>query len=381
MALNRRRMRTVQACFVAGLAALALAATGVSTVSPKRFDCVAQRGATPVVAGDGSLVFARTDGLSLLSARSDGARVSTLYRATSIALNPAVSPDGRLIAFDLGNEGQVWLMNRDGSNAHFVANGMSPSFSPDGKQLAIGGPETSLFRNELDLINLDGSGRHAIAVDASRGPHPSWSPDGRSIAFVTFTRYQMDFPAISRVDSDGGRETRLVAFGDTPSWSPDGNWIAYNENADRSMPTELHVIRPDGSDDRAVASIAGLDTLSPAWSPVSGNLVFSTYPAGLEGATPDTFGGDLWTATATGRAVHPLAPDCRFGTAGRDKLHGGPRADTIYALEGNDTIDVRGGGRDTIDCGPGRDIAYVDRVDRVARGCERVLRPQAKRRG
>jgi hypothetical protein len=46
----------------------------------------------------------------------------------------------------------------------------------------------------------------------------------------------------------------------------------------------------------------------------------------------------------------------------------------IRADAGNDIVDVRGGGIDTVSCGPGRDTAYADRRDRVARDCERVIR-------
>ncbi len=55
-------------------------------------------------------------------------------------------------------------------------------------------------------------------------------------------------------------------------------------------------------------------------------------------------------------------------------MHGTARADRIFALEGNDRIDVRGGGRDVVDCGPGHDMVIADRGDRIARNCERVLR-------
>jgi hypothetical protein len=50
------------------------------------------------------------------------------------------------------------------------------------------------------------------------------------------------------------------------------------------------------------------------------------------------------------------------------------RSDRIYALEGNDTVDVRGGGLDFVDCGPGRDTVSADRGDILARDCEHVRR-------
>jgi Ca2+-binding RTX toxin-like protein len=65
--------------------------------------------------------------------------------------------------------------------------------------------------------------------------------------------------------------------------------------------------------------------------------------------------------------------DVLFGGAGRDVLDGGPGLDRLYGGPGNDVLKARDGQRDVVDCGPGRDVAYVDRRDRTS-GCERVLR-------
>lgn len=58
---------------------------------------------------------------------------------------------------------------------------------------------------------------------------------------------------------------------------------------------------------------------------------------------------------------------------GNDRLVGGPGRDRFFGGVGQDRIEARDGTADTIDCGGGRDVAVVDRLDRV-RGCERVLR-------
>ena len=62
------------------------------------------------------------------------------------------------------------------------------------------------------------------------------------------------------------------------------------------------------------------------------------------------------------------------GTASADFLTGGPAAETIRGAGGDDTIDTRGGGVDTVDCGAGNDAARVD-ADDVLTGCETVERP------
>jgi hypothetical protein len=61
------------------------------------------------------------------------------------------------------------------------------------------------------------------------------------------------------------------------------------------------------------------------------------------------------------------------GGAGNDTLVGGPGRDTLLGGPGNDVLQARDGVRDVVDCGAGKDVATVDRVDRVI-GCETVRR-------
>jgi Ca2+-binding RTX toxin-like protein len=65
--------------------------------------------------------------------------------------------------------------------------------------------------------------------------------------------------------------------------------------------------------------------------------------------------------------------DVLYGGIGADTLYGGPGKDRLYGGPGNDVLRARDNQRDLVDCGSGRDTAYVDRLDRVS-GCERVTR-------
>ena len=65
--------------------------------------------------------------------------------------------------------------------------------------------------------------------------------------------------------------------------------------------------------------------------------------------------------------------DAVSGGAGNDAAYGGPGTDSVKGGAGNDIIFARDGRRDVIDCGPGRDIATVDPIDRT-RHCEIVGR-------
>jgi Subtilase family/RTX calcium-binding nonapeptide repeat (4 copies)/Domain of unknown function DUF11 len=66
--------------------------------------------------------------------------------------------------------------------------------------------------------------------------------------------------------------------------------------------------------------------------------------------------------------------DTLNGGSGNDILIGEAGLDRLFGGTGNDTIRAQDGRRDTIDCGAGRDTAYVDRIDRVAKNCETIHR-------
>jgi len=68
------------------------------------------------------------------------------------------------------------------------------------------------------------------------------------------------------------------------------------------------------------------------------------------------------------------SPDNIRGDRGGDRISGNSGKDRLSANSGNDRISARDGERDRVSCGGGRDRVIADRIDRVARDCERVRR-------
>jgi hypothetical protein len=104
---------------------------------------------------------------------------------------------------------------------------------------------------------------------------------------------------------------------------------------------------------------------------VTAFLLFATPALAVSirgGAGHDTLRGTAGADTLVGRA----GDDRLFGLAGNDVLTGGPGRDLFDEGSGSDTV-RRDGAVDRVVCGPGRDVAIVDRVESV-RGCETVLR-------
>ena len=91
-------------------------------------------------------------------------------------LHPAWSPDGAKIAFE--RDGDVWVMNADGSGQHNLTggpeSGQEPAWSPDGTKIAF--QTFGAEGYDIAVMNADGSGLHTITNDAFFDEFPDWQP-------------------------------------------------------------------------------------------------------------------------------------------------------------------------------------------------------------
>ena len=139
----------------------------------------------------------------------------------------------------------------------------SPSFSPDGRTIAFVRRYAEGV-NSLCKINVDGSNFRIIERDAQMG-EIAWSPDGRTIAF-----YSEQDGGIHLIDADGRNERALWPRTggpnqDAPSWSPDGSLVYYASGG-------IWAAQTDGSGARRVADPprpVGWVALCPEGSPVA----------------------------------------------------------------------------------------------------------------
>ena len=166
---------------------------------------------------------------------------------------PAISPDGKRVAFSALNK--VWLMEL-----------------PDGKP------------QRLTAVNQSGSPEGLRYTNEMGEFMPTWSPDGRYVAFVTWSREGGDvYRAASAAGSAPERLTRHTAYYSQPAYTPDGTKIVYlTGTRDDQLYADIRealsgdhvdVLPDDGtaSDaEKEIGGIGGSASMDLRWIPANG---------------------------------------------------------------------------------------------------------------
>jgi Tol biopolymer transport system component len=238
-------------------------------------------------------------------------------------MSPALSPDGRTIAFDI--LGRLYLVDAAGGRARTLSSGMAfesqPVFSPDGRWIAFLSDRSGA--ENLWIMRPDGTG--ARQVTKNEGPDeyvsPAWAPDGKSL-YVSLYRSDRNAIELWREPLDGGNAKELTggkfsALG--AAVSPDGRFVYVAERSgpvfedDVELPLwSIHRLSLKDDRDETVVTNVG-SAMRPALSPDGRTLV---YTARFRGET-ELRARDLDTGHDR-RLVWPVQRDVQEALPTRD---------------------------------------------------------------
>jgi TolB protein len=197
-------------------------------------------------------------------------------------LFPQFSPDGRYLAYVSYKSGvpNIVVRTSDGGligGTHFNSTTSSPAISPGG-ELAFSSAISGTSSMEIFVSSLDGSNRRQLthnprAVNIA----PRWNPaTGRELAFISD---RGGSPQIYVMDSSGANQRPLISKAghcDSPSWSPDGRYIAFTWGGAGGYQVFVSDI---GTGQLLQLTSQGRNE-SPSWSPDGRHLAFQSTRSG-----------------------------------------------------------------------------------------------------
>ncbi len=192
----------------------------------------------------------------IVSVTRKGIKIDPSWRNGSLELATTFSFDGNQ---------ELYLVRKDGTISRRLTRhssiDVSPTFSPNGKEMAFvssrhGSPQ--IFIRNLNLGTVK-----RLTFKGKYNTQPAWSPVGDKIAFTAMQKNREINIFTINADGTGLRQLTYGARNnESPSWSPDGTMIVFSSN--RGGSEKLYVMNADGRNQRSL-KLAG-EQMQPCWS-------------------------------------------------------------------------------------------------------------------
>jgi TolB protein len=216
--------------------------------------------------GKSEIYIADFDGFNPVPVTQDGALVAA----------PCWAPQKRLLFYTSYKSGFPDIYSHDLNSgerrtvARFPGLNTSAAVARDGRVAMILSKSGS---PDLYVRNGDGSGLKQLTKTREDESSPCWSPDGRSICYVSSVS---GVPSLYLISPDGGAPRKLRTAGagrvSEPDWSPDGKYIVFT-----AMRREFDICIVPAEGGESVTLATGED---PSWAPNSRTLIFSRRAKG-----------------------------------------------------------------------------------------------------
>lgn len=233
-------------------------------------------------ATSGSIIYfaspSATDGKWIIYSATDSGTVQKIVDINTDAINPVLSPDGKSLLYVHAPGDTNWAIhkvNTDGSNDVALTNGQYqdqyPSWSPDGKSIAF----NRTINKVSQLYIMDANGQNQRKLSNDTVSYLSWSPS----KLIIYATGSPNAQKLRTIDPTNGQTKDLTALAasnyDYPVWSPDGKQIAFVKGIATSSTDNraVFVANSDGSNAHQISPSGEIAT-NPVWSPDGKSIAY-----------------------------------------------------------------------------------------------------------
>jgi TolB protein len=215
----------------------------------------------------------RTGHKEIYTCDYDGARILQLTHDGAISVSPALSADGRWLAYTGYQSGYADIYLVDLNNGarnriiKFPGTNSGAAFSPDGSRIACtmskdGNPE-------IYVTGITGNSPRRMTRTRGVESSPTWSPNGTEIIYSSDER---GGPQLYRISSEGGTGKLLstgFGYNTQPNWSADGRKITFNVRSGGGF--QIAILDLGSGSTRIAVAEGG----NPVLGPDSRHIIFS----------------------------------------------------------------------------------------------------------
>jgi TolB protein len=184
-------------------------------------------------------------------------------------------PSGLELLLTISKEGtpDIYRITSGGTSKSQLTSGpagamnVEPAISPDGKRIAFSSDRGGWPM--IYVMDVGGGNIKRLTFAGKYNASPTWSPDGNKLAFAGFDKTHFD---IFMMNADGTDLSRLTtarkpngkgANNEDPTFSPDGRHIMFT--SDRTGNYQLYIVSPDGVNERRITKDS-YNYSKPRWS-------------------------------------------------------------------------------------------------------------------
>jgi TolB protein len=237
---------------------------------------------------NGRIAFARTGPgqaiQNIFTVAASGGPIKRVTSGNTVDFTPSWSPTGTLIAFGrLNSTGglDVFTVRPTGGGLKQITNGPpgtangEPAWSHDGHAIAFTrGPFSGSSPSQIFRMRANGKGLKQLTHSAVDSRAADWTS-----GLIAYVQGEPPDSSIWTMRPDGSHQRRLTALGsatDHPSWSPDGRLIAFDKQLAGGS-SAIYVMDRSGRHVRRVTGIRGIHE-QPAFSPNGALIAFAGGP-------------------------------------------------------------------------------------------------------